>query len=167
MPCLVLLLGAGAACGKGTDATPADVAMQLFVTLEVSGVQSVPDSRTLPGLQPYLSDTLHALFVRARGALDAAAGAAPPGSAPDDTGDPFSSLPEGRNRYAAKSSLSRGDTTLLLMEFTYDAQKPAISWSDTLVIVRQRGRYVVDDIRYGAGFEFAHQGTLRGLLQSR
>lgn len=162
----VLLITAGA-CGKAEDATPADVAMQLFVTLEVSGVQAVPDDRTLPGLQPYLSDSLRALLVSTRQRRDAAAAAAPVGAPPAAEGDPFSSLPEGRNRYAAKQTLARGDTALVLMEFTYDAQKPVVSWSDTLVIVRQRGRYVVDDIRYGAGFEFAHQGTLRGLLQAR
>ncbi|MFN8718343.1 MAG: hypothetical protein ACK5XT_18430 [Gemmatimonas sp.] len=160
--CLLLAL---AACGKLEDATPADVAMQLYVTLEVSGVQTVPDDRARPGLQPYLSDSLYALLIAARRARDAAAASAPSGAAPNAEGDPFSSLPEGRNRYAAKTTLRRGDTALVLMDFTYDAQKPAVSWSDTLVITRQRGRHVVDDIRYGAGFEFAHQGTLRGMLR--
>jgi hypothetical protein len=161
------LLLALTACGKYENATPADVAMQLYVTLEVSGVQTVPDDRTRPALQPYFSDSLFALLTAARRVRDAAVAQAPADAPPAAGGDPFSSLPEGRNRYAAKSTQMRGDTALVLMDFTYDAQKPVTTWSDTLVMVRRGARYVVDDIRYGAGFEFAHQGTLRGLLQSR
>jgi hypothetical protein len=161
------LLLALAACGKVEDATPADVAMQLYVTLEVSGVQAVPDDRARPALQPYVSDSLYALLTAAHRARVAASASAPAGAPPNAEGDPFCSLPEGRNRYAAKATIMRGDTALVLMDFTYDAQKPVVTWSDTLVLVRQGARYVVDDLRYGAGFEFAHRGTLRGLLQSR
>ena len=50
-------------------------------------------------------------------------------------GDVFSSLFEGRTAFRVASTTVRAETTFVVMAFTYDTQKPAVTWRDTLVVV--------------------------------
>ena len=50
------------------------------------------------------------------------------------------------------------------MAFTNDTQTPTVLWKDTVVVGRERGGYVVADLRYGASWEFAAHGRLRTAL---
>lgn len=139
------------ACGKTHDATPRDVALQFYVTLEVAGVRSLPESRALPALEPYLTaDLVRALST-------------PP--APDvDAGNVFSGLYEGHTSYVVHEAKQDGDTARVQLDFTNVDLKPAVQWTDTLVLVRQAPSWRVQDLRYGANWDFGYRGSLRAVL---
>jgi hypothetical protein len=164
----VFVAVAAAACGKTEDVGPADVAMQFYVTLELSGVREVPEPRALLALEPYLSDSLTVALRRARARRDG--GAAPTGGAsPVTDGNPFSGFFEGHSTYRVRGASTRGDTALVTMAFSNVDQKPAVEWTDTLVVVRNgRGvaaRWRIADLRYGTTWEFGHRGTLLQVLR--
>lgn len=152
------------ACDRSARTAPADIAIQLYVTLEVSGVRSVPEARALLALEPYLTPSLVAQLRRAQQRRDSAAAASPDEKPPYADGDPFSSLFEGWSTNFVKSTTMRGDTAYVLMAFTNTEQKPHVSWSDTLVLVKPAARWQLADIRYGAGWEFGYRGRLSAVL---
>jgi hypothetical protein len=165
----VLLTGLTAAvltaCAKAEDSTPADVAMQFYVTLEISGVRDLPEPRALAAIEPYLVPTLAAQLGAAYTRRDSIAKAAPTEKPPLADGNPFSSLFEGHSTYGAKSTIMRGDTALVLVTFTNTDQKPAVTWSDTLVLVKPQTTWRIADIRYGTTWEFGYKGALTQLLR--
>jgi len=148
---LSLIITALAACGKTHDATPRDIALQFYVTLEVAGVRSLPESRALPALEPYLTSDLNSAL------------AAPP--APGvDAGSVFSGLFEGHTSYIVHEAQLQGDTARVRLDFTNVDLKPAVQWTDTLVLVRQSPSWRVHDLRYGANWDFGYRGSLREVL---
>ncbi len=164
------------ACAKAENATPADVAMQFYVTLELSGVRDLPEPRAVMAIEPYLTPELATQLRTAydqRIAKRRAAGATSPladrESFPPGEGNPFSSLFEGHSSYGAKATIMRGDTALVPIGFTNTDQKPPVQWSDTLVLIKQvtpQNSWRIIDIRYGTNWEFGYQGSLTQVLRT-
>ncbi len=157
------------ACGKTRNVTPADVALQFYVTLELGGVREVPEPRALVAIEPYLTPELAGQLKAARARRDAPL---PPGSTdkpPFTDGNPFSSLFEGHSTYRMGATAMRGDTALVTVSFTNTEQKPAVEWKDTLLLLPngtgESRTWRVADIRYGSTWEFGYRGSLRGVLQ--
>ncbi|MBL0939563.1 MAG: hypothetical protein IBJ03_11745 [Gemmatimonadaceae bacterium] len=138
-------------CGKTTDATPRDVAMQFYVTLEAAGVRGIPEARAMPALEPYLTSELTTRL------KEAAASADPQRSI-------FSGLYEGYSTYYVQDTRLLGDTALVIMGFSNMTQKPAVKWSDTLVVIKGPPSWRVADLRYGGNWDFGYRGTLTGVL---
>ncbi len=168
---VVAVLGALAAtaCGKTTNVTPADVALQFYVTLELGGVREVPEPRALIAIEPYLTPALAGDLKAARVRRDAPL---PPGSTdkpPFTDGNPFSSLFEGHSTYRMGTTAMRGDTALVTVSFSNIEQKPAVEWKDTVLLLPHgtgaSRTWRVADIRYGSTWEFGYRGSLRGVLQ--
>lgn len=157
----VLLLAT--ACGRTAKSATAAVA-QFYTVLDAAGVNRVPDAAQLQAMGPYLTDSLAHALTMARNAREAAEKAAPNDKPPFADGDPFSSLFEGRTSLAVKDSIARGDTTLVVVQFTNDTQKPPVNWKDTVVVVKQGEQFRVADIRYGTAWEFGFRGRLLDLL---
>lgn len=159
---------AAAACGKTENVGPADVAMQFYVTLELSGVRELPEPRALLALEPYLSDSLAVALRRARARRDAG-GTLPGGASPAADGNPFSGFFEGHSTYRVRGTSTHGDTALVTMAFSNVDQKPAVEWTDTLVLVRNgpgtAAQWRIADLRYGTTWEFGHRGTLSQVLR--
>jgi hypothetical protein len=155
-----------AACAKAEDSTPADVAMQFYVTLEISGVRDLPEPRALMAIEPYLVPELSTQLGAAYSRRDSATKLAPTEKPPLADGNPFSSLFEGHSTYSAKTTIMRGDTALVVVAFTNTDQKPAVMWSDTLVLVKPQTTWRIADIRYGTTWEFGYQGALTQLLKA-
>ncbi|NCW44617.1 MAG: hypothetical protein EBV77_03870 [Gemmatimonadaceae bacterium] len=161
---------AAAACGKTKNVTPADVALQFYVTLELGGVREVPEPRALVAIEPYLTPELAGELRAARVRRDAPL---PPGSTdkpPFTDGNPFSSLFEGHSTYRLGATAMRGDSALVTVSFTNTEQKPAVEWKDTLLLLPSgtgvSRTWRVADIRYGSTWEFGYRGSLRAVLQS-
>lgn len=165
---------AAGACGKGQDATPSDVAMQFYVTMELSGVRDLPDARALPAMAPYLTASLVAQLERARAVRDSAATASPTDKPPFVDANPFSSLFEGYTTYAVRETRLASDTAFVTMSLTNSTLKPVVAWTDTLVLVKAGPRdavaktsgapWRIADLRYGGGWEFGFRGTLSTVL---
>lgn len=162
------------ACGKTSDATAADVAMQFYVTMELSGVRELPDARALPALEPYLTPALMQQLRRARAVQDSAVAARTGEKPPFADANPFSSLYEGYTTYAVRETRLTGDTAFVTIALTNSTLKPVVAWSDTLVVVKARAGdsvagtagapWRVADLRYGGGWEFGFRGSLTGVL---
>lgn len=152
-----------AACGRQA-ATATEAVTQFYAVLDASGVNRLPDAQQLTALAPYLGDSLVARLDRARALRDSAEKAAPDEKPPFADGDIFSSLFEGRTASVVKDSVTRGDTTLVVVQFTNDQEKPAVDWKDTVVVVQQGARFRIVDIRYGATWEFGFHGRLLDML---
>lgn len=180
---LLTALSALSACGKTDNVSPSDVVVQFYVTIEVSGIRDLPEPRALLALEPYLTDSLALALREARARRDAAP-ATPGRPAPLSEGNPFSGLFEGHSSYVVKGADQRGDSAFVTVAFTNTDQKPAVSWSDTLVLVNTAAattanttttasaaapapvRWRIADLRYGGGWEFGYRGTLRQVLRS-
>lgn len=150
-------------CAEREAATPAEAAQRFYAMLDALGVHSVPDSLSLVALRPFIADSLSTELIRASRAVDSKLRTG-------DTsrvlrGDPFSSLIEGRTNARPIATIDMPDTGLVVAAVSNSAVKPSVNWTDTVVVVRERGRWVVGDIRYGAGWDFAFRGSLLDLLQ--
>ncbi len=154
------------ACGRTAKTATAAVA-QFYTVLDAAGVNRVPDAVQLQAISPYLTDSLAHALTMARNARELAEKAAPNEKPPFADGDPFSSLFEGRTSITVKDSIAHGDTTLVVVQFTNDTQKPPVNWKDTVVVVKQGEQYRVADIRYGTEWEFGFRGRLLDLLTAK
>lgn len=160
---------AAAACGKTKNVTPADVALQFYVTLELGGVREVPEPRALVAMVPYLTPELAGELRAARVRRDMPLPPGTTGKAPFTDGNPFSGLFEGHSTYRMGATTLRGDTALVTVSFSNTEQKPALEWKDTLLLLPNgtgpSRTWRVADIRYGSTWEFGYRGSLRGVLQ--
>ncbi|MBY0490684.1 MAG: hypothetical protein K2R93_12655 [Gemmatimonadaceae bacterium] len=157
------LAGSLADCGRPA-ANATEAVTQFYAVLDAAGVHRVPDAAQLTALTPYLADSLAHALDRARAMRESAETSAPGEKPPFADGDIFSSLFEGRTASVVKDSVARGDTTLVVVQFTNDTQKPPVEWKDTVVVVNQGGRFRLADIRYGTAWEFGFRGRLLDLL---
>jgi hypothetical protein len=159
------------ACGKTKDLAPSDVVVQFYVTLELTGVRTLPDPRAMPALEPYLTPELYAGLQHARHQRDSAAAASPTEKPPFADGNLFSSLFEGHSTYVVQKTAARGDTVAVPVAFSNTDQTPAVQWTDTLVVVNTavdgaEPRWRVADLRYGGDWEFGYRGSLLKVLGS-
>ena len=79
-------------------------------------------------------------------------------------GDLFSSLFEGPNAVEVLTDSARGPARVATVRMTHNGANPPTTWIDHVVLIQQRGRYVIDDIEYGGQWDFASKGTLRSTL---
>ena len=138
--------------------------MRLLTMRDAVGVRAVPTAHELAALAPFLSDSLTQAL-----ASDDSLRAADRKRAPDEKpsfadGDVFSSLFEGPTEFRVMPALDSVTPMRVPIEFTNDAQRPAVRWVDTAVVVQKSGKFVVHDLRYGAVWPFANKGTLLSTL---
>lgn len=153
------------ACAPSVPRSPDEVVSQWYTMLDALGTHTVPEPRALDALRPFMSDTLHHLMQRAHAVRDSVRALVPREKPPFADGELFASLFEGYTAWNPQRTQTVGDTALVLMAFVNDTQKPEVRWADTVIVVRERDRYVVTDVRYGAGWDFAARGTLQHALQ--
>jgi hypothetical protein len=151
-------------CAPAAPETPMEAAKRWYAVLDSLGVHTVPEPAALELLRPYMTDTLVQLMQRAHAVRDSVRGLVPREKPPFVDGELFASLFEGYTETHAQATRVVGDTALVIMAFTNDTQTPTVRWTDTVVVVRERGGYVVADLRYGAAWEFATHGRLRTVL---
>jgi hypothetical protein len=129
-------------------------------------------------LAPLLSAELTGLLQRADAARTAARAAAPTEKPPFTDGDLFSSLFEGPTAFTVGKAVSAaaapggrlGDLQVTVdLVHTIDPAagggEPAI-WTDTVLLREENGRFVVADIAFGGGWDFANKGTMVASLRA-
>jgi hypothetical protein len=161
-----------AACRPSAPSSPSESAAQFYTLLDGLGVRGVPDSLALDAVAPYLDSTLLSLLTDARHTRDDFRRRFPSDKPPFVDGDMFSSLFEGNTSFAIRSTAARGDTTMVVMAFTNSMQPPTVAWTDTLVVVPRANpapmspQFVIADLRYGAGWDFANRGSMVASLRA-
>jgi len=159
---LVLVLSA---CAPSAPRSPDEAVSQWYTMLDALGTHTVPEPQALDALRPFMSDTLHHLMQRAHAVRDSVRALVPREKPPFVDGELFASLFEGYTAWNPMDTRAVGNTALVIMAFVNDTQKPEVRWTDTVIVVRERNRYVVTDVRYGAGWDFAAKGTLQHALE--
>jgi hypothetical protein len=161
---LLLLPGVLVACQSAPATTPASVVDSFYAASIASGRSGAPSPEELAVLAPYLSDSLKALLVAARGLYEAARVQAPGDKPPFADGSLFSSLFEGPTAVSVVGDTARGATHAVTIRMTYAGADPPVIWTDQVLVVREHGRFVIEDVVYGGDWDFANKGTLRSAL---
>jgi hypothetical protein len=169
----------GSACGLlvlvltpwAMAAAAADVerAVRTFykVYLEL-GVRGVPSRAQQAQFAPIISTSLASLLRGARRAEEAHRRRTKNQGPPLVEGDLFTSLFEGAHAYAIAGCRPAAATAACAVILTYvdprDASK--YTWTDRILCVRARGRWVVHDIVFDGGWDFARKGRLTDTLRA-
>jgi len=132
------------------------------LALKVSGM---PDRAQQRQLAPVVSQGL-ARALRAAADAEARHRQAAGNTAPPLwQGDPFSSLFEGPTEATVDRCQAEGEHAQCIVSLAYrDYFGGGHRWNDRAMLVRERGRWVVDDIAYEARWAFGNKGTLRANL---
>jgi hypothetical protein len=165
---LLALSAIAAAPAVSGSSTPEAAAKAFYAEKMKRGVDGLPDAKQLDRLRPFFSTKL-------RKAIDAAIIAQkkfieknPDDKPPLIEGDLFSSLFEGPTSFEAGAATLKGATARVPVHFTYkdpgDPSHPQ-KWTDTLVLVKENGKWLVDDVEYGGTWDFASKGKLTDALE--
>lgn len=173
---LLLSVATLVACGF----EPPEAVVRRFYTARLAGElggAGIPTGRELQRMKPYLSDRLYKLIVDAEAyqqgewARSHQTEPSRPGQPallykpPFVDGDYFSSMFEGPRsfRIASTTPVAKG-TWRVAVAFGYGSR---FHWTDSIVVKRQRFRYVIDDVIYSGAGEFNPPGSLSRSLSWR
>ena len=159
-------------------AAPEQVVADLYAALNTLRPSGAPTDTQRLILAPVLSAELTGLLQRADAARTAARAAAPTEKPPFTDGDLFSSLFEGPTAFTVGNAVSAaaapggrlGDLQVPVdLVHTIDPAagggEPA-TWTDTVLLREENGRFVVADIAFGGGWDFANKGTMIAALRA-
>jgi hypothetical protein len=139
-----------------------------FLTIygEFRPSDGIPSAAGRARLAPYLSPGLNKLLADGA-AAEARFAAKIKDSPPLIEGDLFSSLFEGATASKLGQCTASGNAAHCPVYFTHaDGRQKPVSWTDTLLLVNTPQGWRVDDIAYGAGFQFGNTGTLTQMLKT-
>ena len=185
LPALALsLVAAGllTACGSKpaaeAAAAPELVVADLYAALAAARPSGAPTDAQRLTLAPLLTAELTGLLQRADAARSAARVAAPGEKPPFTDGDLFSSLFEGPTAFSVGKAVSAatlpggrlGDLQVPVdLVHTIDPATGGgepTTWTDTVLLREENGRFVVADIAFGGGWDFANKGSMVAALRA-
>ncbi|HEY3178221.1 MAG TPA: DUF3828 domain-containing protein [Casimicrobiaceae bacterium] len=146
---------------------PADATLAFYATYRDTKMAGLPSPTQLRRFLPVISTAL-AKDLRAASAAEARHFKATKNEEPPLwEGDVFTSLFEGAQRANIVQCTIDGDRAQCDVALEYREREGAIDqqWQDQALLVRERDRWVVDDIRYGGTWDFGPKGTLRANLR--
>lgn len=157
-------------------ASPEQVVADLYAALGAQRPSGAPTDAQRAVLAPLLSAELTGLLQRADAARAAARAAAPTEKPPFTDGDLFSSLFEGPTAYAVGKAVSGADAPggrlgdlrvpVTLSHVTDAAAGKSVTWTDTVLLREENGRFVVADIAFGGDWDFANKGSMVTALRA-
>ncbi|GHC08462.1 hypothetical protein GCM10010080_24270 [Thermomonas carbonis] len=143
-------------------AASARAAVEGFYRMHVArSASGIPDGKDIDAYRRWLSASIVQGF--ALGALerDKAIAENPDMKPPYIEGDMFSSLFEGLTSFEVLPQAEQsGERATFAMRFSYKDRSGQSDWTDRVVVIREDGRWVVDDVLYGGDWGFAAQGSL-------
>ncbi|GEM_PF-653053 len=174
--CILLgLLASVASAAPAGNAAISDVVNRFFAayrTVEVS--DGIPDAKVRPKYEPFITPALDRLLIEGDQAEARYAKATNNDSPPLLEGDVFTSNFEGATSYAVKSCTASGKSGSCKVDLVYDESKsdnrhagpPAkpVKWTDTVYLLLTDKGWRIDDVGYGAGFDFGNKGRLTQAL---
>ena len=161
------LCAAFAACRPAPPAEPPEQVVEaLYGDQFMTPIAGVPDSTRLAQLRPHLSDALAALLAAADSERTADLARAPNEKPSWVEGNIFVSLFEGQSAFYLLPGIKDGRRWKVPVRSQYQVSGDTARtvWTDTAVVVAQRGKWVVDDVIFGGTWDFAQKGRLREAL---
>ncbi len=159
-------------------AAPELVVADLYAALAAARPSGAPTDAQRLTLAPLLTAELTGLLQRADAARAAARAAAPTEKPPFTDGDLFSSLFEGPTAFTVGKAVSAaaapggrlGDLQVPVdLVHTIDPAAGGgepTTWTDTVLLREENGRFVVADIAFGGGWDFANKGSMVASLRA-
>lgn len=146
-------------------APPEDGARAFYAKVLAVRARGIPDAAQRRALAPAISRALASDLREAAEAERRHRKAARNDAPPLVQGDVFSSLVDGAREANVERCMAEGDHAQCVASLGFrDAFGGALRWQDRALLVRERGRWVVDDVAYEARWPFANKGTLRAAL---
>lgn len=168
---LSILLGLWAGVLIASD-RPEDAAQAVFDQITALKPSGLPDADQHAQIRQSLSPALNAALDEARNwqqqEIERMAHEAPDEKPPMIEGDYFSSLFEGAQSATVASASTDGARSVVTLTRRYQEDgSDAIQWTDRAVMIEVDGRWLLDDIEYGADWAFkAGNQSLRKTLQA-
>lgn len=157
-------------------AAPERVVADFYAALASLRPSGAPTDPQRAALSPLLSAELIGLLQRADAARAEARAAAPTEKPPFTDGDLFSSLFEGPTGYTVGAPVSGTDmpggrlgdllVPVTLTHATDPAAGKPVTWTDTVLLREENGRFVVADIAFGGAWDFANKGSMLAALRA-
>jgi hypothetical protein len=157
------------AVSAGTN-LPQQAVQSFYAVYLKSHTTGLPDSKKLNQLKPYLSQHLVALILQAREEQQRYIKKYPDDKPPWIEGDLFSSLFEGPTACTVAAGAITSDRARVMVRFTYnDPKTPGrpFTWQDAVYLVKEHNTWVIDDIEYLGGWDFAPKGRLSESLKQK
>ncbi len=155
---------------------PERVVADFYAALASLRPSGAPTDAQRAALSPLLSAELIGLLQRADAARAVARASAPTEKPPFTDGDLFSSLFEGPTGHAVGKAVSGagapggriGDllVPVTLTHATDPAAGKPTTWTDTVLLREENGRFVVADIAFGGDWDFANKGSMLAALRA-
>lgn len=159
MPALFATPGAARA-----DSDSAAVVHQFYETYIKLNPPGLPTAAQQKALSPYLSHRLLGLMDAARAYSEQAAKAHPDEKPPFVDGCLFASLFEGPKSFTVGAAVAEGQGSKVKVHFKADQD---VAWDDEVVVIKENGRYVIDDVVLSGIGQFNPPGRLSTNLESR
>jgi hypothetical protein len=148
----------------GADSNPAAVVQQFYEAYIKLSPAGLPTAAQQKELAPYLSRRLLGLMDAARAYSEKEAKAHPDDKPPFVDGCLFASLFEGPRSFKVGTTVAEGKDSKVKVHFTADE---GVAWDDEVVVVKEDGRDVIDDVVLSGIGQFNPPGRLSTNLESR
>jgi hypothetical protein len=144
--------------------SPVGVLVRFYELHAPKSGAGVPEAAELEAYKPLLTRPLLAALERARAERDAAIASSPGDKPPYVEGALFASLFEGYTQLQPLSIATEGWDARVPVCFAYVSPGGRSEWTDTVHLRKEDGVWRIDDVAYGANWDFANTGTLRDAL---
>lgn len=157
---LTVVSFSAAGCANERDTTPPKLVVQFYTMRDAVGIDGAPTESQLAAIRPFIADTLAHLLTNADAQRTLESQQAPNEKPSFADGDLFSSLFEGPTSYRPQEPIGTGNRVLVPTVMANDREKPAVVWTDTVVVVKVKGHWRVQDVIYGGTWDFGNKGAL-------
>jgi hypothetical protein len=150
--------------------SPQETVQNFYSVYLKSHASGLPDSKKLHQLKPYLSQQLAALLLNAQEEQKRFIKNYPDEKPPWIEGDLFSSLFEGPTGFTLAVVAITNDRARIMVRFTYnDPETPGkpFTWQDAVYLVKEHAAWVIADIEYLGGWDFAPKIRLTESLKQK
>ena len=130
---------------------------------QAQAFRGLPQAAQAAALAEHLSSRLHGLLHDALAGQQAYKAKYPTDKPPMIDGDIFSSLFEGATSGTVDTVEETGDTAAVRVKYVYSdpsTGKVIQQWPDRFLLVRAGGSWLIDDVEYLGGWDFAPKGKL-------
>lgn len=165
--CFAVLSALLAASPAFAGSDSADAAMKAFYSAYLKAkVSGIPDAKARAPFTPLISAKLDKLLADADAAEQLHFRLTKNEEPPLVEGDPFSSLFEGATSYKLGECKEKDAAATCRVELTYagNAGDKPVRWADAATLVKQADGWVLDDIVFGATWDFGNKGHMQDLL---
>ena len=163
---LVLLLASTQSVAAQSSPSPKQAADKFYRTYLKLNIRGLPTSKQLKTLSPLITPDLNDLFEAAGNTQAKFLREHPDEKPPWADGDLFTSLFEGAQSFRVGRPTVHADRTEVPVHLTYRQGGSTTRWSDVLVLVHRKNRWLVWDILLKGEWAFKSGHSLRANLRS-